>query len=268
MDLHHLPQGTHSLAPRPGSLVRLTFLKGSRNLVDVGRVDFPSLASQFPHIGTFASRKAKHSQGCSICYSALTTSGTKRRACLVNPSARIWASQMLRMTEKAPPMKTPVPDSAVDKYVDRIRAGGPLGDVFPCKMSECDFTPIQREKIKKARAEKRAALKHSKVSVNPLQTQLNWKVSRLPASTIPQALNKLRKILYLQNGNCFFCGMPLAEGQASVEHLNPKSRGGTSTEDNEVVCHKTLNEAFGNMDLRRKFEFVIRTKGALRCPGT
>ena len=25
MDLHHLPGGTHSLAPRPGSLVRLTF---------------------------------------------------------------------------------------------------------------------------------------------------------------------------------------------------------------------------------------------------
>src|SRR5438876_3558790 len=25
VDLHHLPDGTHSLAPRPGSLVRLTF---------------------------------------------------------------------------------------------------------------------------------------------------------------------------------------------------------------------------------------------------
>ena len=29
MDLHHLPEGTHSLAPRPGSLVRLTFQKWS-----------------------------------------------------------------------------------------------------------------------------------------------------------------------------------------------------------------------------------------------
>ena len=27
MDLHHLPEGTHSLAPRPGPLVRLTFLR-------------------------------------------------------------------------------------------------------------------------------------------------------------------------------------------------------------------------------------------------
>ena len=29
MDLHHLPEGTHSLAPRPGSLARLTFQKWS-----------------------------------------------------------------------------------------------------------------------------------------------------------------------------------------------------------------------------------------------
>src|SRR6266496_1810547 len=30
VDLHHLPEGTHSLAPRPGSLVRLTFQIGPR----------------------------------------------------------------------------------------------------------------------------------------------------------------------------------------------------------------------------------------------
>ena len=29
MDLRHLPEGTHSLAPRPGSLVRLTFQNGA-----------------------------------------------------------------------------------------------------------------------------------------------------------------------------------------------------------------------------------------------
>src|ERR1035438_8901459 len=30
VDSHHLPEGTHSLAPRPGSLVRLTFQIGPR----------------------------------------------------------------------------------------------------------------------------------------------------------------------------------------------------------------------------------------------
>ena len=29
VDLHHLPEGTHSLAPRPGPLVRLTFQIGA-----------------------------------------------------------------------------------------------------------------------------------------------------------------------------------------------------------------------------------------------
>jgi len=175
---------------------------------------------------------------------------------------------MLRMTENASEMKTPVADSAVDQYVSRIRAGGPLGQVFPGKLSDCDFTPTQREKIRKARAEKRASLKNGKAIVAVPQLQPNSRLSLPPVPTAPKALTKLRKMLYLQGGSCFFCGQPLPEGDASIEHLNPKSRGGTSVEDNEVVCHKTLNHAFGNMDLKRKFEFVLKTKGAFRCPGT
>src|SRR6185436_13111605 len=33
VDLHHLPEGTHSLAPRPGSLVRWTFQIGPRGRI-------------------------------------------------------------------------------------------------------------------------------------------------------------------------------------------------------------------------------------------
>ena len=36
-------------------------------------------------------------------------------------------------------MKTSVTDAEVDEYVARILAGGPLGKVFPGKLSECDF---------------------------------------------------------------------------------------------------------------------------------
>ena len=165
-------------------------------------------------------------------------------------------------------MKTPVTDAAVDVYVDRIRAGGPLGKVFPGKLSECDFTPTQREKIRKARTDKRASQKRAKSIIAPLDAKPNPKL--LPGSQpkSPKTLTKLRKMLYLQGGNCFFCGTPLSEDDASIEHLNPKSRGGPSAEDNEVVCHRTLNHAFGNMDLKRKFEFILKTKGTFRCPGT
>lgn len=73
-------------------------------------------------------------------------------------------------------------------------------------------------------------------------------------------------MLYLQHGRCFFCGEVLLENKASIEHLNPKAKGGTNTEDNEVVCHATLNQTFGSMDLKRKFEFILRQEGAFKCP--
>lgn len=82
----------------------------------------------------------------------------------------------------------------------------------------------------------------------------------------PKVLSKLSKMLYLQSGRCFFCGEPLLEEDASIEHLNPTSRGGTRSEDNEVVCHATLNETFGSMDLKRKFEFTLKAAGKFKCP--
>ena len=39
MDSHHLPKGTHSLAPRPGSLVRLTFQISARGRTRTGTVE-------------------------------------------------------------------------------------------------------------------------------------------------------------------------------------------------------------------------------------
>jgi 5-methylcytosine-specific restriction endonuclease McrA len=165
-------------------------------------------------------------------------------------------------------MKIPVTDAAVNDYVERIRAGGPLGIVFPSKLSECDFTPTQREKIRKARADKRASQKRTKPTIASLDAKPNPLLPSPSQPKSPKALTKLRKMLYLQSGNCFFCGMTLSEDDASIEHLNPKSRGGPSAEDNEVVCHRTLNHAFGHMDLKRKFELVLKSKGNFRCPGT
>lgn len=78
--------------------------------------------------------------------------------------------------------------------------------------------------------------------------------------------SKLGKMLYLQSGKCFFCGQTLSESDASIEHLHPTSKGGTRTEDNEVICCKALNHTFGNMDFKRKFEFVLKSAGNFKCP--
>ena len=82
----------------------------------------------------------------------------------------------------------------------------------------------------------------------------------------PQSPTKLERILYLQQGKCFFCGEKLAMADANIEHLYPMSKGGMRTEDNEVVCHKTLNDTFGDLPLKQKFEFVLKAAGSFRCP--
>ena len=82
----------------------------------------------------------------------------------------------------------------------------------------------------------------------------------------PESLSKLKKILYLQAGRCFFCGEPLEAEDANVEHLSPRSKGGTNKEDNLVVCHRSLNTIFGDMDLKRKFEFILKADGSFKCP--
>lgn len=104
---------------------------------------------------------------------------------------------------------------------------------------------------------------HPPANAKPEKIALPIKTSAKPKA---KAMGKLEKMLFLQNGRCFFCGLNLPIESASVEHLNPRSRGGSSSEDNEVVCHKTLNHAFGDLDLKRKFEYVIRNSGNFRCP--
>jgi hypothetical protein len=184
-------------------------------------------------------------------------------------------------------MKTPVSDTSVQEYVTKISAGIPTGDVFPCRMSDCEFTAAQREIIKQARADLKAAKKNGNgLTATPIQTKqpaksipptpkgavfLETKTTTAKPSTVPEAkphkgLTKLRKMLYLQSGRCFFCGELLKEDDASIEHLNPKSRGGPSTEDNEVVCHKSLNQTLGDMDLKSKFSFVLKSAGNFKCP--
>lgn len=180
-------------------------------------------------------------------------------------------------------MKKPVHDDLVAEYVKRLRSGGPLGQVFPQPPSECEFTGAQKlliQEAKKFRKERRKKLKlqpaaspqTSSVPVAPKPTPppASKIVALKPGSPVPapkpQALKKLEKMLYLQGGKCFFCGETLLPGEATIEHLHPLSKGGTRTEDNEVVCHKTLNETFGNMPLKGKFEFVLKHSGSFRCP--
>jgi len=103
-----------------------------------------------------------------------------------------------------------------------------------------------------------------KPTAKPVQrTALNAAPDPAPKG---KALTKLQRMLYLQHGRCFFCDEVLPEAEASIEHLVPQSRGGGKTEGNEVVCHASLNHAFGSMDLKAKLAFILRNDGKFRCP--
>lgn len=164
-------------------------------------------------------------------------------------------------------MKTPVSDEAVREYAKLLRSGGPLAKVFSCPLSECDFSDQQRQIIREARHER-------KVTQRKLKGGQSSSISKLPLIRLPskkpiatgRPLTKLLKLLYLQSGRCFFCGEELSEDQANIEHLVAKKWGGKSEEWNEVVCHASLNETFGSMDLKSKFAFVIKSAGKFRCP--
>ncbi len=160
-----------------------------------------------------------------------------------------------------------VSDDSVREFADRLRRGATTGNVFPGKMSDCEFTPEQREIIKKARLERRAHLKTLKPEEKPPLPDSKVQ-QKQPEQSRPKTsgLTKLEKMLYLQGGKCFFCGQLLPAGDASIDHLLPLSQGGQRIESNEVVCHKTVNEAFGPMDLKRKMEFILRSSGRFQCP--
>ncbi len=95
------------------------------------------------------------------------------------------------------------------------------------------------------------------------------KPAAMPPPTKPTAkkpMTKLEKLLYLQSDKCFFCGQALTKDEASIEHLQPRSGGGNNADGNLVVCCKRLNQLFGSISLRRKFEIILEKAGDFQCP--
>lgn len=164
-------------------------------------------------------------------------------------------------------MSFAVTDDAVREFADRLRNGASTGNVFPGKMSNCNFTPTQREIIRQARLARKGLLKALKASETAPFDE-SKAPDKLPRQNAAKAsgLTKLEKMLFLQGGKCFFCGQLLPAAEASIDHLLPLSQGGRRVESNEVVCHKTVNDAFGAMDLKRKMEFILNSQGRVKCP--
>jgi hypothetical protein len=81
-----------------------------------------------------------------------------------------------------------------------------------------------------------------------------------------KAATRLEKLLYLQSSKCFFCGRVLTKAEASVEHLLPKSKGGSDADGNVVACCVALNRTFGSMELKEKVRIILDKAGKFTCP--
>jgi hypothetical protein len=76
----------------------------------------------------------------------------------------------------------------------------------------------------------------------------------------------LKRLLFVQGGQCFFCNLPLPDNDASVEHLVAKAKGGSDHDGNCVATCKSLNRLLGSKSLKEKIQVVLNQKGQFQCP--
>lgn len=51
-----------------------------------------------------------------------------------------------------------------------------------------------------------------------------------------------------------------------MEHLDARSNGGKTSDENTVACCKAANTALGNLPVKEKLRVVLSHKGASACP--
>ena len=85
-------------------------------------------------------------------------------------------------------------------------------------------------------------------------------------------INPQTKLNVLRRDNfiCFFCGTGGSKkNYLTIDHVKPKSKGGTNMQDNLVCCCKTCNQKKGNMSLvayAKKYGIVAAKKPKKRNP--
>ena len=60
------------------------------------------------------------------------------------------------------------------------------------------------------------------------------------------AQNALTKAHAQHGGDCFYCKKPIAKDQVSIDHVEPKTLGGTGSLQNLLICHKSCNQHKGH----------------------
>lgn len=72
-------------------------------------------------------------------------------------------------------------------------------------------------------------------------------------------MNKRTRLYDKTDGRCAYCGCKLNELNYSVDHLQPKSKGGTNEEENLFLCCKSCNSRKKNRTLE-ELRFYLSLK--------
>jgi 5-methylcytosine-specific restriction endonuclease McrA len=60
-----------------------------------------------------------------------------------------------------------------------------------------------------------------------------------------------------QRGKCFYCDCPITHpSQLTIDHVVPKSHGGTDHSGNLVACCLSCNELFGGVSAKMKIAWM------------
>ncbi len=80
---------------------------------------------------------------------------------------------------------------------------------------------------------------------------------------------RIKQVLYYQQGGkCFYCGKRLNLADATIDHVIPQSMGGSSNEDNLVVCCQAINQLFANAAPKYKLSTLMAWQNQLVCPAS
>lgn len=80
---------------------------------------------------------------------------------------------------------------------------------------------------------------------------------------------KTKTLFLREGGKCFYCRNQIKPGNASIEHIIPKSSGGNDSSSNLVLTCKTLNSILGNLDVKEKMQIILNQvdqNGGFKCP--
>ena len=107
---------------------------------------------------------------------------------------------------------------------------------------------------------KRSASNANWAKKNPDIRKANFNNRRERKRTGIISSERIKKLVLLQKGNCYYCGKQLSEYGFHVDHIIPLSKGGTNTNDNIQLLCPRCNLSKGSkhpVDFRQSQGFLL-----------